>query len=105
MGLAQINLTIPTKLQKSTVNVFSSELVWYTSVSMETVKLNIYLEKEFTLIYNWPMDYALNWQFCAKWGSLDSFTDTRLPVASPLVGAYKSYSWSIHEYLEIIQIS
>jgi hypothetical protein len=29
---------------------------------METIKLNIHLEQKLHFVYNWSMDYVLNWQ-------------------------------------------
>jgi hypothetical protein len=72
---------------------------------METIKLNIHLEQmlHFFTTEQWTM--PLNWQFYVEYVSTKSIADTRLPEASPLVGAYKSNSWAFHEYLEITQIS
>jgi len=50
------------------------------------------------------MDYALNWQFCARWGPLKPFADTWLHKASPLFEAYKSHFSAFHEYIGITQV-
>jgi hypothetical protein len=80
------------------------QIVWYTSFSEETVKLNIHLEQKlhFFTTEQWTMPWIDS--FVLK-VSPKSFTDTRLAKASPLVGAYKSNSWAFHEYLETTHIS
>jgi hypothetical protein len=60
MGHAQIIPTIPVNFETHKI-LSISLLFWYTRVLMETVKLNIHLEQRVHFIYNWSMDYALNW--------------------------------------------
>jgi len=44
MGKPIIYLTIPTKFYGRVINNIKSTVLWYTRVSVETVKLNIHLE-------------------------------------------------------------
>ena len=80
-------------------------IVLYTGILVETVKLNFHLELHATLVHNLNSGLCLELQVFCELASHKVLTDTRLPKASPRVELIRHTPWPFMSLLESTQLS